>query len=52
MAKEKDAVLQKPGEEPLKGKEKTLGFRHRLTQTKWQKTEINGDLLEALYIFY
>ena len=43
MAKEREADLKEPGEEPLKGKERTLGFRHGLTQPKWPKTETNGD---------
>ena len=38
------------GEVLLKGKDRTLGFRHGLTQPKWPKKEINGeDLFEAQF---
>ena len=44
MEKKSIVIKQrKPGEEPLKGKEKTLGFSQGLTQPKWSKKEINGE---------
>ena len=50
MAKERKVDQKKPGDEPLKGKERTLGFSHGLTQPKWPKKEINGeDLLKAQF---
>ena len=51
MVKEREADLKKPGEELLKGKERTLGFRHGPTQPKWPKKEINGeDLIKSRFI--
>ena len=48
MTKEREIDLKKPGEELLKGKERTLGFRHGPTQPKWSKKELNKEnLLKA-----
>lgn len=43
MTKEREIDLKKPGEELLKGKERTLFFRHGPTPPKWPKNEINGE---------